>query len=62
MKTATSTPPRWMREGEWREFIRVGKTKSFALIKSGRVVTKKVDGVLLIDVPASLANLDLIAA
>ena len=63
--TKTHSEPnraRYVSESEWRKLVQIGKTKSYALIKSGRVRSIKLDGKRLIDVNASLAYLDSLVA
>ena len=63
MKTqAASPPPRYVSVTDWVAMTGIGKTKSFELIKLGKLRTIKLDRKRLIDVEASLAYLDTLAA
>jgi hypothetical protein len=46
----------WVRPRRAREVVDIGVTKLYQLIKDGRVVSKRVDGMRLIHLP-SLKNL-----
>ena len=63
MKTqATSPQPRYVSVSDWTAMTGIGKTKSFDLIKRGKLRTIKLDRKRLIDVEASIAFLETLAA
>ena len=57
-----SQRPRYVSVSDWSTMTGIGKTKSFELIKRGKLRTIKLDRKRLIDVEASLAYLDTLAA
>ena len=63
MKTQTAASrPRYVSVSDWTAMTGIGKTKTFALLKEGRVRSIKLDRKRLIDVEASLAYLETLAA
>ena len=54
--------PRYVSVADWSAMTGIGKTKTFAMLKEGRVRSIKLDKKRLIDLEASLAYLDTLAA